>query len=195
MNVKLSRIRMCLSRYHYWCPFNHERNIDSTFQFIIFSGSSQNALQHERWSELPGLDPVSRPSTAAPFGTPFTLHTVGIVVIPPEMPNLPESNGRAIGTPEELMAGSFWNNLYISPGQKDMTPEWREKSENIKVGTMLIGLRFVVWGSWLCMSWFCRSWLCCRGIGVVGLGFAVGGLGFGGLGFVVGGLGVEVLVL
>jgi hypothetical protein len=138
---------------------NHERNIDSTFQFIIFSGnyrsrSSQNALQHERWSKLPGLDPISRSSTAAPFGTPFTLHTVGIlVVIPPEiherlpdihewLPNLPESNVRAIGTPEELMAGSFRNNFYILPGQikrcntKDMRPEWREKSENIKVGTM-----------------------------------------------------------
>jgi hypothetical protein len=41
---------------------------------------------------LPGLDLVSRSSMVAPFGTPFTLHTVGIVVIAPEIhERLPES--------------------------------------------------------------------------------------------------------
>jgi hypothetical protein len=47
--------------------------MESTSQFIIFSGNyrsrtAQNALalQHERWSKLPGLDPVCGSAMAAP---------------------------------------------------------------------------------------------------------------------------------
>jgi hypothetical protein len=55
-------------RYQYWCPFNHEseRTSSPRSNLSYFLGttlyrsrSSQNALQHKRWSKLPGLGPVS----------------------------------------------------------------------------------------------------------------------------------------
>jgi hypothetical protein len=90
------------------------RNIDSTCQFIIFSGnyrlrSSQNALQHERWGKLPGWtrfpDPLWRQPSYGQVGSPSNPELYG---------NSRTASGDSRRTPE--LGRVDWHSKHVTPG-------------------------------------------------------------------------------